>query len=155
MASKLKVNSITNRNEDGPVDFPDGIQNQGVNVPEMSNGQWTPTITPTAGATVDTLRTFRYSRQGDIVTITGRFEITSTSSGGIEFNTTLPIAPATAFDATRDNATGTATFNRPGAGSSFAGYVESRPSNDELIIRIDGLSNASYSVLFCAQYNVN
>lgn len=95
LSGELKVNSLTST----------GV----VSGSNLSSGTYTPTVTLITGMNYSTPSVFQYMKIGNIVNVSGRFDVAPlTGTTNCEFKFTLPVAPTTTF-ATGNRICGTCT----------------------------------------------
>lgn len=112
-------------------------------------GTYTPTLTNVTNVTSSTAKNCQYSRSGNIVTVFGSLDVTTTLAVATEVGISLPVASALA--ATTD-ANGVAN-----ASSAIAtnGYLEADATSDRAALKFIGLSvSGAGTIFFSFSYTV-
>lgn len=112
------------------------------------SGAWVPTLTDITNTSSRTAYTCQYTRIGDVVTFSGKFDVTPSGAGATSFRMTLPVASNFAFE---NNAGGVAAAGQV-AGLSARIYAD--VTNDELIIEWVAVDTSSRSWSFSGSYRV-
>jgi hypothetical protein len=112
-------------------------------------GTYTPTFTNVAGITsLDTTYSHYYQRRGDIVTVTGAKQITTSGAGVASFRVSLPVAATiqnTAF------ARGPATS---GSADYIGGTTFGTAASDDVTVSVRVGAGSAIDVAYCFSYEV-
>lgn len=145
----LKINEITGNG----VDIGGALAVTGnISAANLTSGTYTPTTTNVSNATSSTPTTFRYSRIGNEVTISGRVSITSTGTGNGTVAFSLPSGVTSNFTAT-DDATGGG--NGQNSANTIGGvWIDSDATNDRININYTATVATTAVIGFTAMYTV-
>jgi hypothetical protein len=113
------------------------------------SGTYTPTLTNVTNLTSSTAGTCQYMRVGNVVTVSGFFDINATASAAVEFGMSLPIASN--FSAQRELG---GLCTRASTSVTFTGSIVADDTNNRARIRIIQTETAAAGYSFTFTYRI-
>lgn len=117
---------------------------------DIRSGTYTPTLTNVTNITSSTAYTFQWMRVGNVVTVSGKVDITNTATGASALGISLPIASSISNE---EECVGSA----PGATSGIlddVGWVVGDATNDRAEMRSTATTTSSHSHYITFTYQV-